>query len=339
MMNGHLSQEVVERRHRLITAEKTSDALAKFSLNFRNEKIGHSLIINADCLDWLKIIPQASLHAIVTDPPYGIKEYETEQILKRENGKGGTWRIPPTFDGCTRAPLPRFTALNRKERQIIYDFFYEWSRLISQALLPGGHVFIACNAFLSQIVFSSIIKGGLDFRGEIIRVVRTLRGGDRPKNAEEEYPFVSSLARGCYEPWGLFRNPLPQGMKVSECLRKYQTGGLRRFPDGRPFCDVIYSERTPKKEKDIANHPSLKPQSFMRQVTYASLPVGKGIIADTFMGSGSTIAAAEAQGLTAVGIERQTNYYCESRKSIPILSRIHVENDQSDQLSLMSEDR
>jgi site-specific DNA-methyltransferase (adenine-specific) len=107
-------------------------------------------------------------------------------------------------------------------------FFVEWARAVVHALRPGGHVFIASNAFLSQLVFSALVDGGLEFRGELIRVVRTLRGGDRPKNAEEEFPGVSSLPRGCYEPWGILRKPMLPGMKLSDCLREFQTGGLRR---------------------------------------------------------------------------------------------------------------
>lgn len=80
---------------------------------------------------------------------------------------------------------------------------------------------------------------------------------------------------------------MPPRMKVSDCLREFQTGGLRRTPDGKPFSDVIFSERTPRRERDIADHPSLKPQSFLRQIVYAVLPLGKGIVADPFMGSGS----------------------------------------------------
>src|SRR5947207_8332072 len=110
------------------------------------------------------------------------KEYEFYQIEKRSNGNGGVWRIPPSFDGHTRAPLPRFTALEPKERETLRGFFVEGARLIMHALRPGGHVFIASNSFLSQMVFSALAEGGLEFRGELIRLVRTLRGGDRPKN-------------------------------------------------------------------------------------------------------------------------------------------------------------
>lgn len=306
-------------------------SLDQFRFEYLSERIGQSLTVQANCFEWLSLIPENSLHAIVTDPPYGVKEYNPDQLQKRENGSGGIWRIPPSFDGHQRSPLPRFTALTPKELAVLKQFFREWATLALRALRPGGHVFIASNAYLSQAVFAALIEGGLEFRGEIIRLVQTLRGGDRPKNAEAEFPDVSSLPRGCYEPWGLLRKPLLSGMKVSDCLREFQTGGLRRLPDGKPFNDVIASERTPQKERLIANHPSLKPQSFLRQIVYVALPLGGGIIVDPFMGSGSTIAAAEAVGLSGIGVERNPEYYRMSRAAIPALAHLTIKHDQANQ--------
>ncbi len=290
-------------------------------------QIGQSVIIHADGFEWLSRVPENSIHAIVTDPPYGVKEYEIAQVEKRANGKGGIWRIPPSFDGSDRAPLPRFTALDNKERNQLREFFMEWARLAVKALRPGAHVFIASNSFISQLTFSALIDGGLEFRGELIRLVRTLRGGDRPKNAEEEFEQVSSLPRGCYEPWGILRKPLLPKMKVSDCLREFQTGGIRRLPDGTPFLDVISSERTPSLEKQIADHPSLKPQSFLRRVVYAALPLGEGMVVDPFMGSGSTIAAAEAVGISSVGVERYFDYFAIAQNAIPKLRHIQVKDE------------
>jgi site-specific DNA-methyltransferase (adenine-specific) len=288
-------------------------------------KIGNSTIIHADCFSWLASVSADTLHAVVTDPPYGVKEYDADQLEKRSSGKGGVWRIPPSFDGHVRAPLPRFTALNGKERARLREWFIEWARLVLTALRPGGHVFIATNAFISQLLYDALVDGGLEFRGEIIRLVRTLRGGDRPKNAEEDFPQVSSMPKGCYEPWGLFRKPMGD-LKVSECLRRFQTGGLRRYPN-RPFEDVIVSERTPQRERGIANHPSIKPQSFLRRLVYAALPLGEGIIADPFMGSGSTIAACEAVGVQGVGVERQREYFDMAKLAVPRLKTIETKVD------------
>ncbi len=295
--------------------------LNSFSLDYPSRMVGNSLIVHADCLEWFGRIAENSVHGIVTDPPYGVKEYDFDQLEKRANGHGGIWRLPPSFDGSARSPLPRFTALNEKERASLKRFFFEWARAAFRAVRPGGHVFVASNSFLSQLIFSAISDSGLEYRGNVIRVVRTLRGGDRPKNAEEQYSGVCSMPRGCYEPWGIFRKPLPKNMKVSDCLATFQTGGLRRKPDGNPFEDVIYSERTPQEERGIADHPSLKPQSFLRQIVYASLPLGEGVVIDPFMGSGSTVAAAESIGYSCIGIERYRDYYELAESAIPRLAQ------------------
>jgi len=309
----------------LLTKKKQkTNVPSPFALGYRTKTIGRGLAIHADCFDWLARIPKNSLHGVVTDPPYGVKEYQFDQIEKRNNGHGGIWRIPPSFDGHKRSPLPRFTALNKKERADLKRFFFDWATRLLPALRPGAHVFIACNVFVSQLVYSSLVEGGLEFRGEIIRLVRTLRGGDRPKNAEQEFSGVCSMPRGCFEPWGIFRKPMLSGMKVSDCLREHKTGGLRRNPDGSPFVDIIESKRTPKRERQIADHPSLKPQSFLRRLVYAILPLGEGVIADPFMGSGSTIAAANAMGFYSVGTERHADYFEQAITTLPSLSKIKI---------------
>jgi site-specific DNA-methyltransferase (adenine-specific) len=300
------------------------DAIHTLALEFDHARIGRSVVIHADCMEWLRRVPEDCIHAVVTDPPYGIKEYDLDQLEKRANGKGGVWRIPPSFDGHARAPLPRFTALDTEDRDRMRRFFVDWTKLLVRTLRPGAHVFIATNAFIAQLMYEGLVAGGLEFRGQLIRLVRTLRGGDRPKNAETEFPGVSSMPKGCYEPWGLFRKPLPAKMTVSECLRRFQTGGLRRTANDKPFEDVIASERTPQRERRIADHPSLKPQSFLRRICHAALPLGEGLLLDPFAGSGSTIAAVEALGLAGIGIERHREYYKMACDAVPCLAKIAI---------------
>ena len=88
-----------------------------------------------------------------------------------------------------------------------------------------------------------------------------------------------------------------------------------------------YSSYSLQQERDIANHPSIKPQSFLRQVVYASLPLGQGVLLDPFMGSGSTVAAAEAMGLTCIGVERFVDYFNMATDAIPQLVNIKTKPD------------
>ncbi len=281
-------------------------------------------IVRADALEWLGSATPNSIHAVVTDPPYGLLEYTPRDLEKMKNGKGGVWRIPPSFDGCQRKPLPRFTVLGTEDRIILDSFFKRLAERLLPVLVPGAHVFIATNPLVSHLVYGPFISAGFEKRGEIIRVVHTLRGGDRPKNAHEEFPDVSVMPKSCWEPWGLFRKPC-EG-RVQDNLRKWKTGGLRRTSAEQPFKDLIYSSPARGLERKIAPHPSLKPQGFLRQIVRACLPLGEGIVLDPFMGSGSTIAAASAIGVLSVGLEIDPEYFRMATEVIPRLANLSERN-------------
>jgi DNA modification methylase len=275
------------------------------------EQRRHHLSVRAtyvldDAIHWLDTLPASSLHAVVTDPPYGMLEYAEKDHQKLRAGRGGVWRIPPSFDGAKRRPLPRFTVLSRDDLTALHTFFGSLADRALRVLVPGGHVFIASNPLLSSLTFHAIQQAGFEKRGEIIRLVQTLRGGYKPKGAEQDFPEISVMPRSCWEPWGIFRKPI-EGT-VAENLRRWGAGGLRRLSGGEPLKDVIACSPTRGREKEIAPHPSLKPQRFLRQMVRASLPLGVGVVYDPFAGSGSTLAAAEAVGYRAVGTDRDVQY-------------------------------
>ena len=145
----------------------------------------------------------------------------------------------------------------------------------------------------------------------------TMRGGDRPKGAHEEFAEVSVMPRSMWEPWLLFRRPLDG--RVQDNLRRWRVGGFRRPSAGSPFGDVIRSAPTRKEERQMAPHPSLKPQDFLRQLVRGVLPLGEGVVLDPFCGAGSTLAAAEAVGYRSVGIENDPKYFDVACRAIPQL--------------------
>jgi DNA modification methylase len=284
--------------------------------------IGRATLYVGDCFDWFAQQPPQSIHAVVTDPPYGLVEYTRKEQAKLRKGRGGVWRIPPSFDGHTRSPLPRFTTLSPTDLKRLDTFFETWAAALVPVLVPGAHVVIASNPLVSFLVAGAAARAGLERRGEIIRLVMTMRGGDRPKNAHEEFDGVSVMPRSMFEPWLLFRKPLDG--RVQDNLRKWKTGGLRRISAVRPFGDVIASAPTRARERRLANHPSLKPQAFLRQIVRAVLPLGEGIVLDPFAGSGSTLAAATAVGYESIGIELDLKYAALARNAIPKLAAASV---------------
>lgn len=284
---------------------------------------GRASLVLEDCTTWLDRQPANSLHAVVTDPPYGLVEYSGVEQSKLRSGKGGVWRIPPSFDGSKRAPLPRFTVLTPADLAALERFFLAWGRSLVRVLVPGANVVVASNPLLSYLVSGSLARAGLERRGELVRLVMTMRGGDRPKAAHVEFDGVSVMPRSMWEPWLLFRKPLDG--RVQDNLRKWGTGGFRRISAEKPFGDVVESAPTRASERKYANHPSLKPQAFLRKVVRGVLPLGEGIVLDPFAGSASTLAAAEAIGYQSLGVEQDRAYFELAKEALPKLAGLRFD--------------
>ena len=278
-----------------------------------------------------------SIHAVVTDPPYGVVEFETAQLKKMREGAGGVWRAPPELDGIKRKPIPRFTELTEDDMENLRNFFRKFGEAVERVLRPGGHVFVASTQLLMHEVSKQLSEVGLERRDVLVREVKTLRGGDRPKDAHNhpEFSKVSSMPRVYWEPWLLYRKPFDQ--RLDGNLDEYRTGGLRRESNDKPFTDLIGDGKTPKNEKVISQnahpgeeytkeaHPNLKPQGLMRELCHAALPLREGTILDPFMGSGSTVAAAHALGYDAVGIEIDETFYKMAENAIPKLAEVSTD--------------
>src|SRR5215469_9989258 len=95
---------------------------------------GQARLLLDDCRSWLPGQADRSIHAVVTDPPYGLVEYSSKHKAKLRSGRGGVWRIPPSFDGHQRSPLPRFTVLTEEDRAALRAFFSEFARLVYPVL-------------------------------------------------------------------------------------------------------------------------------------------------------------------------------------------------------------
>jgi hypothetical protein len=138
-------------------------------------KVGRATLVHGSCFDWLRTCAPHSVHAVVTDPPYGLLECSHTEQAKLRAGRGGVWRIPPSFDGHRRAPLPRFTVLTEGDRHAMHDFFLEFGQLILRATVPGANVIVASNPLLAHVVSNAMTLAGLELRGQLVRLVMTMR--------------------------------------------------------------------------------------------------------------------------------------------------------------------
>jgi DNA modification methylase len=72
----------------------------------------------------------------------------------------------------------------------------------------------------------------------------------------------------------------------------------------------FYTAKADKADRGPGNnHPTVKPVDLMRYLVRLVCPIG-GVVLDPFSGSGTTLAAAQAEGCLAIGVEREAAY-CE----------------------------
>ncbi len=85
------------------------------------------------------------------------------------------------------------------------------------------------------------------------------------------------------------------------------SGGASRF---------FYCAKASRSERGEGNsHPTVKPLALMRWLAKLVCPPG-GTILDPFAGSGTTLLAAQEEGFSAVGIEREAEYVEIAKKRI-----------------------
>src|SRR5580704_18869715 len=131
-MNRRAAPGIVRNSVRLRAAESPAENVTTGA----TYSIDRATLVHADCFDWLRGCAPRSIHAVVTDPPYGLLEYSPKEQAKLRVGRGGVWRIPPSFDGHKRSPLPRFTVLDDDDRKELYSFFKRLGESLIRVTVP-----------------------------------------------------------------------------------------------------------------------------------------------------------------------------------------------------------
>jgi len=281
--------------------------------------LGLTEMLHLSTFDWLRARAERSVNAVISDPPFSGVDFSPEQLERLRTGSGGLWRHAPVMNGSARRPMPRFTTTPPEQKRQFQAFFHLWATLLRPTLVPGAPVLLAANPLMASRLQLALEDAGLEYRGVILRLVRTMRGGDRPKGAEEQYPEVATSPRSGYEPWLLFTEPA-DGLSTDALFRQYGTGRFGPLAPGWPASTTIPSEVTSQPERHLADHPTIKPQSLLRPLIRMLMPTRRGLLYEPFMGSGSTCAAACAEGVRSVGTEIDEAFYHLARRALPALS-------------------
>ncbi len=299
------------------------------------------VLLHADSLALLPELPESSVEAIVTDPPYGI-------------GFGGE-----AWDGGELTNARSFEAWTSS-----------WAAEALRVLKPGGWL----AAFGTPRTCHRLVAGVEDAGFEAKDQVLWLYANGVPKSHYRPDGLGVGL-KPAYEPIVLARKPL-QGTTLDVNIARYGTGALQieaaRVPDvaggrgfwpanitlshgsrcrpgrcqpdcpaalidteprpGREVSRLFYTPKASRQEREAGcaelplrevpiyprgagspvrlvrnTHPTVKPLALMRWIVRLICPPG-GTMLDPFTGSGSTGAAALLEARRFIGVERDERY-------------------------------
>ncbi|HEX5852649.1 MAG TPA: site-specific DNA-methyltransferase [Solirubrobacteraceae bacterium] len=292
-------------------------------------------LAEADSLTLMAKLPENSVDAIVTDPPYGIAFH------------GEAW------DGAGKAGTQLASG------EAFAAWARSWAAECQRVLKPGGHMV----AFGSPRTFHRLTSGIEDSGLQIRDVLMWVYAQGAPKTRKLSGGRAAML-KPAYEPILLARNPLdgttPRNLEAwgtgalnieasrvngywpahlalshapacteGRCESDCPAGLLDAArPDLRPsrlfFCakaskaeretgcdelplqsDLLYSRPAVRLRRNI--HPTVKPLALMRWLVALVTPPG-GVVLDPFTGSATTGIAAIMEDRPFLGVEREARY-------------------------------
>lgn len=276
-------------------------------------------LLHGDNKDWLLTLDDASIDAIVTDPPYGIRwdnqhwDYDLPEISQLQQClrvlKPGAFAL--FFSG--RNTHHRLGVRIEDAGFLIHDTiiwaygqgFTNGKSLedgVNTQLKPSLEIIIVARKPLDGTATENFKKWGTG--GFFIRAVRE---GRYPTNLIlEDTPEMSELF-----PKTKKNGSITKPIKDTSILRgNYKTKPVFQSygDDGsaiRYFSRIQFCSK-PKGEEKI-DHPTQKPLELMTHLVSLVTPED-GVVLDPWMGSGTTAVATMLKGYNFIGIERELKY-------------------------------
>ncbi len=305
-----------------------------------------------------ELIPDNSIDAIVSDPPYGLTR-EGESWNPEAYERDGQKKDGAVLKGINAIHTAQSILGDAKQNKAFEEWMHDLAKSLDRVLKPGGLVAMFGSSRSIHRVFSGFEDAGYNIRTQLVWVYASSvisKGRNLARDAktpEEEVLFMDQHTemRICMEPimlaqkkcsektfamnmrrWGVgalnigdsrftrqqydrdegyFANNVlvcPSRGEQQFCTDKeleyaYYTGRfLRNWSD-------TYLVPKPKKYEKMKGdvHPSVKPLNLMEHIIRLTTCKGQ-IVLDPFLGSGTTLVAAQQVERGGVGIEIEPRY-------------------------------
>ena len=240
---------------------------------FNADTIGDGLVVMDDCLEVMKLIPDASVDMVLCDLPYGTTACKWDSVIP-------------------------FDAL--------------WAEYRRVAKPNAAIVLTASQPFTARLVMSNIQQFRYQWVWEKSKASNFLLARKQPLKAHEDV-LVFSKETPAYFPQKEAGKPFKgagrskKGSK-SDVVNDVPNPTFRNDNIGDRFPRSVQYFKMAETENVGALHPTQKPVALMEYLIRTYTNEGD-VVLDNAMGSGTTGVACANTGRKFIGIEREPKYY------------------------------
>lgn len=280
-------------------------------------------IILGDCVSVISEMPNDSIAACITDPPYNYefigRKWDDKEINRRleriKDSKTLVKNIPYGSGLAGGGRNTRWYERNQENTSEYTNWCKQW----------GGELFRVCKHGAPVAVFSStrtaaqvqVALEEVGFYTRDILVYRRHSGIPKGLNLKSKLEKMNHPDAEKWDGWHTcFRNEWESIVLVQkpllnnywETLQETGVGVFKTVNEDGSFQSNILEGYYDKSEKKFA-HCTVKPLELIKKLILTLVPRSKeNIVLDPFAGSGTTLVAAQHLGYRFTGIEIEAEY-------------------------------
>jgi len=231
-------------------------------------------IYHGEALEVLRELPDAAVDVLLTDPPYSSGGAFRGDRAKAPEDKYRGWT--QSADGSSKKPKSEYGTFggDNRDQRVYREWLSMWAFHALRCTRPNGHAFLFSDWRQLPVNSDALQLGGWTWQGLVVWD----KGVGRPAR-------------------GRFRNHLEYVLWATH-------GALVDRMDDYPSTLIA----VPTVSASCREHVTQKPVPLLVELLRV-VPIAESIL-DPFMGSGSTLVAAQTLGRKAIGIEIEERY-CE----------------------------
>lgn len=228
-------------------------------------------VLNCDCMELLRGLPDACVDCVLTDPPYGTTGLQWDKVVTTHEWWREVRRVAKRNAAVLMFGQEPFSSRMRLASPIPFRYDWVWHKTAACGFLNANKMPLRAHEVVS--VFYSAL----------------------PTYNPQKTPRKKSIVRD------------KQLRKADGVYRSFRGNGTREYTDSFPV-DVI--TMPPEKHTYAAGrlHPTQKPLDLVEYFVRTYTDAGQ-VVLDPFMGSGTTAVAAMRLGRHFVGSELDAAYH------------------------------